>query len=166
MLGLGIGHDYTYQLDVIEKIANLIGIRKHLSSNNHGLSLVERRNSKDSFIFVTNYDEINQKGFIYEDGEPLFDYEEIQLPPRSGAIFIRNYQLTSDLAIEYATVEITCIKQLDNGFELQAKPIGDKGSIKFNSDSNWNINLDIKPQNGIIKLNNIDSPKTIILTKN
>lgn len=166
ILGLGMGQDYTYQLDVIEKIANLIGIRKHLSSNNQELSLVERRNSKDSFIFVTNYDEINQKGFIYEDGEPLFDFEEIQLPPRSGAIFIRNYQLTSELAIEYATVEITSIKQLDNGFELKAKPIGDKGSIKFKSNSNWNINLDIKPQNGIIKLNNIDSPRTIILTKN
>jgi beta-galactosidase len=144
VLGLAMGQDYLYQLEVIGKIAGLIGVSGHLSSSNPWLSLVERRSENESFLFVNNYDELQQKAVVYENGTPLFDGEEITLPPRSGAIYVRNYALNSDVTIEYATVEITEMKESADAIELTVQPVGEKGSIKFRIKGNWRTDAGVQ----------------------
>jgi beta-galactosidase len=144
VLGLAMGQDYLYQLEVIGKIAGLIGVSGHLSSSNPWLSLVERRSENESFLFVNNYDELQQKAVVYENGTPLFDGEEITLPPRSGAIYVRNYALNSDVTIEYATVEITEMKESADAIELAVQPVGEKGSIKFRIKGNWRTDAGVQ----------------------
>ncbi|WP_281168957.1 beta-galactosidase [Effusibacillus pohliae] len=137
VLGLAMGQDYGYQLGVIKEIAKLIGVVGHLSSTNPDLSLVERCNEKDSFLFLNNYDEVEQRAVIYENGLPLFDGEEVVIPPRSGAIFVRDFDLAEGLTIEYATVEIVDLKQTDQTLTLTVQPVGGQGTIRIRTNGSW-----------------------------
>ncbi|GMA59923.1 hypothetical protein NZD89_10180 [Alicyclobacillus fastidiosus] len=139
VLGLAIGQEYGYQLDVIREIANNVGIQGHLVATNGELSLVERTNGKESFIFVTNYDDVVQRTIVFEDGTPLFDGEEIMLPPRSGAIYVRNLEIAKDLTISYATVELIELLVDDDKVELCVQPIGARGSISMHTNGNWHV---------------------------
>ncbi len=165
VLGLAMGQDYLYQLEVIRKIAGLIGVSGHLSSDNLHLSLVERKDETHSFIFVNNYDELEQKAVLYENGTPLFDGEEISLPPRSGAIFVRNYALNSDVTIEYATVEITNLEESGETVELTVHPVGEKGSIKFRIKGNWKTDAGVQAGEDLRVLRDITEETTIKLTR-
>lgn len=131
VLGIAIMHDYGYQLEVIRRIAALVGVRGHLTSPNGDLSLVERTDGVASFIFVANYDEVPQSGVIYEDGLPLFEGEPVKLAPRSGAVFVRRFRLHPEVEIEYATVELTGIREEEERVVLSVHPAGGPGTVKL-----------------------------------
>lgn len=164
ILGLAMGQDYSYQLDVIQKIAEWIGISGHLSASNPDLSLVERRNDQDSFIFVINYDDIEQRAVIYEDGHPLFDGREIELLPRSGIIVTRNFRLNPDVIVEYATVELTAIKETENLLELKVEPAGAGGVLKLTVTEDWRADTGIREGNTVL-IDNIKRPLTVSLSR-
>lgn len=164
VLGLGMGQDYGYQLEVIQKIAELIGVSSHLSASNPNFSLVERRNKLDSFIFVINYDEIEQRAVIYENSQSLFDGREIELPPRSGMILTRNFQLNQEITVEYATVEFTGIEATDNRLELKVEPIGASGSLKLTVTGDWQTDAGMREGNTVV-IDPIKGPLTISLNK-
>lgn len=137
VLGLGMGHDYAYQVEVIRKVAGKMRIVPHLVSDNPHLSLVERSNGKESFLFVQNYDEVEQTARIYKEDKACFDGEPITVPPRSGLIALLNYRLAEDLVIDYATVELTRLKREGERLELMAVPIGSSGMIRIKPTDAW-----------------------------
>lgn len=164
VLGLAMGQDYGYQLTVIQKIAELIGVSGHLSASNPNFALVERRNEQDSFIFIINYDEVEQRAVIYENSQSLFDGHEIELPPRSGMILTRNFRLNQEVVVEYATVEFTGIEATDNHLELKVEPIGASGSLKLNVTGNWQTDAGVREGNTVV-IDPIKGPLTISLSK-
>jgi len=164
VLGLGMGQDYHYQLDVIKKIAGLMGIYAHLSSTNSDLSLVERRSGADSFIFVTNYDEVEQTGIICENGDALFESLEITLPPRSGIVLVRDYQLKPGITVQYSTVELTAITETNNELCLKVTPIGQDGVLKLKLSDQWQCNIGL-PVNGELMIDKINSPLSIVFSQ-
>lgn len=165
VLGIAMGHDYACQLDVIKQIAAQFGIQGHLSSTNRDLSLVERAGAAESFIFIGNYDEIEQAGQIYENGQPLFDGEEIVLPPRSGALFVRNFELHPGLRIEYATVEITELQAGDDEVRLTVRPVGKSGTVSMRITGKWSVNMPAVHVNGRLLLRNLSEAVTLKFTK-
>jgi beta-galactosidase len=165
VLGIAMGHDYSYQLDVIKEIAENIGITRHLDSTNPNLSLVERTNGDESFIFVGNYDEIVQTAVIFEDGQPLFNGEEIELPPRSSAIFLRNYEIASDLLIDFATVEVTHLGESDDHIEMTVTPVGSNGTVKLNTNGKWSADSNVTSEENTILLKNIIGPTTLVINR-
>jgi beta-galactosidase len=137
-----------------------MGIKGHLNSTNPNISLVERTNGYESFFFVSNFDEVDQTGIIYEDDIPLFDGEEVHLPPRSGAIFIRNMELSNGLIIDFATVELTQLENTDDLVFLTVKPIGAKGTLKINANGFWKTEHGTLNGNTIL-VKDITAEKTI-----
>lgn len=160
VLGLAMGHDFDYQPHVVKEIASTMGIKGHLNSTNPNISLVERTNGYESFFFVSNFDEVDQTGIIYEDDIPLFDGEEVHLPPRSGAIFIRNMELSNGLIIDFATVELTQLENTDDLVFLTVKPIGAKGTLKINANGFWKTEHGTLNGNTIL-VKDITAEKTI-----
>jgi beta-galactosidase len=165
ILGILMGHDYSYQIDVITEIAEKFGIKGHLSSSNTDLSLVERTNGKESFLFVGNYDEVKQSGVIYEDGQPLFDGEAIDLPPRSSLMIIRNYEITDGLSIDFATAEVTALYETKDQIEMTLKPIGSAGMLKVNTNGKWESDANESTKANTIEVKNICKPVTIKMNK-
>ncbi|MGM0865693.1 MAG: beta-galactosidase [Bacillota bacterium] len=165
ILGILIGHDYSYQIDVITEIAEQFGIKRHLSSTNADLSLVERTNGKESFLFVGNYDEVEQSGVIYEDGQPLFDGEAINLPPRSSVMIVRNYEITDGLTIDFATAEVTRLYETKDQIEITLKPIGSTGMLKVDTNGKWESEENETTKVNTIEVKNICKPTTIKINK-
>jgi len=141
-----------------------MGISAHLSSTNTDLSLVERRNEDDSFIFVTNYDEVEQTGIICENGYALFDSLEISLPPRSGIVLVRDYQLKSGITVQYSTVELTAITETDNELRLNVTPVGKDGALKLKISDKWQCNVGL-PVNDELIIDRINSPLSIMFSQ-
>ena len=140
VLGIGFGHDYDYQLDVVKKIAATIDVSPELTSSNASLSLTERQNDEGtSFFFVHNYDDIEQRGVIYKNGNALFDGKEIMLPARSGAVFVQHLELDAGLKIDMATVELTEFKQTNDSLHLTVTPAGESGMIRFGENPGWKL---------------------------
>ncbi|MGP4078778.1 beta-galactosidase [Pseudalkalibacillus sp. R45] len=165
VLGIAMGHDYNYQLDVIKDLADKMGITGHLQATNPDLSLVERKNGEESFLFVSNYDEIEQKAAVYEKGQPLFDGEEVVLPPRSSAIYIRNFDITEGLSIEFSTVELTGLAVEDDHVEMTLHPIGAIGSLKLRSKSGWVAEKDASADDESIVFKDISETKTVVIKR-
>jgi len=140
VLGIAIMHDYGYQLEVIRRIAALVGVQGHLTSTNGDLSLVERTDGSASFIFVANYDEVPQSGVIYENGTPLFGGEPVRISPRSGAVFVRRFRVHPEVEIEYATVELTGIREENDRVVLSVHPAGGPGTVKLRA-AGWKAAL-------------------------
>ncbi|WP_408007661.1 beta-galactosidase [Pseudalkalibacillus sp. A8] len=165
VLGIAIGHDYSYQLDVIKKIADRMEINTHLQSTDPDLSLVERKNGVESFLFVGNYDEVERSAVIYENGQPLFDEEEVVLPPRSSAIYLRNYEVTDGLTIEFATVELTRLAEDNDQIEMTLHPVGPEGSVKLRCDDSWMADSDDSSDKDTIIFKEISEPKTVVIKR-
>jgi beta-galactosidase len=139
VLGLGMGHDYHYQTDVIRAVAGLLGISAHLEADDPHLHLVERTGDGVSFVFVMNYDEEERSGVISERGVPLFGGQRIVLPPRSGALFVRKWAVAAGLEIEYATAEPVGLETEENLVKLTVKPVGCHGRVCVNLAENWRL---------------------------
>ncbi|MGM7702762.1 beta-galactosidase [Pseudalkalibacillus sp. Hm43] len=165
VFGIAIGHDYSYQLDVIRKIAEKMEISVHLHATNPDLSIVERTNGHESFVFVSNYDEMDQAAVIYENAEPLFDGETIELPPRSSAIYLRNYALADGLTIDYTTLELTNLNESDDQFEITVTPIGPIGVLKLRASNDWLVDPNAAEEHGTIRFTDISEPTTLVIKR-
>lgn len=165
VLGIAMGHDYNYQLDVIRRIAGEMGIKGHLQSTNPDLSLIERSNGKESFLFISNYDEIHQSAVIYDDDQPLFEGETVDLPPRSSSIFIRNYEIAGGLTIEFSTLELTGLIESDDRIEMTLHPIGSKGTLKLRTDDGWFTDTNEISDENTILFKDITGPKTVVIKR-
>ncbi|CAM2824522.1 beta-galactosidase [Paenibacillus sediminis] len=164
VLGLAMGQEYGYQLDVIRAIAGTVGIKGHLSSNNPDIAIVERSGDLGSFLFVSNYDELVQEAVIYENGQPLFEGETLSIPPRSGAMLVRNYALENDLRIAYATVEVTGLRMTADEVEIDVHPFGESGTIKFETNGKWSAKGG-SAGNPTLTITDIHEPQTLRLTR-
>ncbi|PTX64962.1 beta-galactosidase [Melghirimyces profundicolus] len=163
VLGIAIGQDFQYQLDVIRILAERIGIRSRLKAEDPYLSLVERRKESESFLFVHNYDEVEHGSVLYEGEKALFDGEKIVLPPRSGAMFLRNIPVAPGLSIQYSTAEITRLEAVPDKVELSLCPVGPKGVLKLKMEADWKTDGDARPTPDGLRLE-IREPLTITLS--
>ncbi|WP_181347165.1 beta-galactosidase [Thalassobacillus sp. CUG 92003] len=142
VLGFGIRNDFDYQVEVIQELAREIGISPAFTSSNAELSIVQRKNDQTSFVFVTNYDDIQQSGVIYEQGKALFDGIPVTLPHRSSVLCLQHYPLTDGVMIDYATVELERVDEHEDRLLLMVKPVGDGGAIAFTHGSDWSIHTE------------------------
>ncbi|MBO8156958.1 MAG: beta-galactosidase [Bacillaceae bacterium] len=166
VLGIGMGHDYKYHVEVIKRIAKFIDVEPHLTASNDDISIVERRNVEESFVFVLNYDEIEQRTVVYEHGKPLYDGEEIVLAPRSGAILLRNFALTNEIIVEYATVEITDLRINRNEIQMTVSPFHSNGALKLITNQGWTSAMgEITDQGLVFKGINEETTITLIRKK-
>ncbi|GGE03900.1 glycoside hydrolase [Marinithermofilum abyssi] len=140
MLGLGLAHDYNYQLDVIRAIAGSFGIRPSLTSSNPDLSLTERSDGKTSFLFIHNYDEITQQGVIYREGEPLFGGKVLTVAPRSGVMLPVCLPLWEGLTVDYSTMEILSFRREEEKAVLELAFSGETGEIAFSGERGVRVN--------------------------
>lgn len=138
MLGLGLAHDYGYQLEVIGRLAERIGIVPTLTSDNREWSLVERANGESSFCFIHNYDEIVHSGKVYRDGQALFDGETLTVPPRSGVMLPLDLPVEAGLSIRFSTMELMAMERRENGWRFTwCLPASGEGSVAFAADGRW-----------------------------
>ncbi|RNA68434.1 beta-galactosidase [Alteribacter keqinensis] len=165
VLGLTMGHDYAYQLDVIKELAETLGIKGHLHAENENISLVERSNGRESFLFVSNYDEVEQGTVIYEEGRPALDGEEIILPPRSSVMVIRDYEIAKGLSVVFSTLEWTKLEQTEDQVTFTLNPVGRGGMVKLKTDGQWNTEHNEATDADTIKIKSADKPVTIVLKK-
>lgn len=165
VLGVALNHHYSYQLDVIKHLAEEMGITPEWTSDNPDLLLVERKNGNESYVFVHNYDEIEQTGRVCHQNGPEFGAEPVTLPPRSGSVFLKNYQLTEQIKIDYSTVELTEARITDEELELELTPIVKKGSIMFSLTGDWQTNTEEQPDGGELCIRDISRPITLSLLR-
>ncbi|HET7615836.1 MAG TPA: beta-galactosidase, partial [Bacillales bacterium] len=166
VLGAALNHNYRYQLEVIERVCREIGIVKEWTSDNPELMLVERKRKDDeAFLFVHNYDEIEQTGIIYRNDSPEFNGKPVTLPPRSGSVFLKNYSLTKQVSVVYSTVELTKTEISEDFIELSLVPIVKNGSIRILVTGDWETNIETNVTNGDIFVNQIDRPMTLKLER-
>ncbi|WP_123042988.1 beta-galactosidase [Cohnella candidum] len=137
VFGVSMGQDYAYQLEVIRKVAALVGIEGHLSASNDNLSLVERTDGERSFLFVHNYDEVAQSAVLSRDGQTLFGGSEVALEPRGGAIFLLQDRVAPGLVVEEATAEMTGLEAGGNDVKMTFKPHGGSGRVKLRFEGRW-----------------------------
>ncbi|WP_245891217.1 beta-galactosidase [Desmospora activa] len=144
MLGLGLAHDYGYQLDVIRQLAKRIGVNPILTSDNPEWSLVERSDGKTSFCFIHNYDEIVHSGKVFREGQALFDGERLTVAPRSGVMLPLNLSLQAGVAIRYSTMELMKLERRESGWQFQwCLPASGEGIVAFVADRGWSVKGEI-----------------------
>lgn len=141
VLGIAMTYGYAYQVDVVRRLAAVVGVEEHLQASCPDLSLVERTDGRRSFLFVNNYDEREVRAVLYENGAPLFEGEEVRIPPRSGAIFVRDFPVAEGVTIAYATAELTGIERRVRGSQeeilLTVVPVAPGGRIALELRAPW-----------------------------
>ncbi|EXX86720.1 hypothetical protein BG53_05560 [Paenibacillus darwinianus] len=87
------------------------------------------------------------------------------LPPCSGALFVRNFELHPGLRIEYATVEITELQAGDDEVRLTVRPVGKSGTVSMRITGKWSVNMPAVSVNGRLVLRNLSEAVTLKFKK-
>jgi beta-galactosidase len=77
------------------------------------------RGERGNFLFIANYQDDPVSPHVIYDGLTLFNGYPVYLPARRGMILPINWQISKDVALDYATCEVTEIS--DEGCELIIK---------------------------------------------
>ena len=120
-----IATPYVTRLEFFEKILEKLGIQHSLKHDytHHGIFMTMTSNEHgERFLHLINLDGIDKTFHIYENGQPLFEGNEITLRSRDGLILPLNVSL-GDTKILYSTAEITGFSKNSISFRIN-KPGG------------------------------------------
>lgn len=120
-----IATPYVTRLEFFEKILEKLGIQHSLKHDytHHGIFMTTTSNEHgERFLHLINLDGIDKTFHIYENGQPLFEGNEITLRSRDGLILPLNVSL-GDTKILYSTAEITGFSKNSISFRIN-KPGG------------------------------------------
>lgn len=173
MLGIGMEHEYNYKLDVIKLIADKAGIKPNISVDDESLSVIIRKGSSNSFIFINNYDEIERKTAIKYKDNILFGGKELTIPERTGVMLPIGCSLIDDINIIYSTAEIYDITMNDGYMELFVKlSTGNIGEIVLKSavwkpvQSEKSETFELEKNMHKVKINGLSGQDVRLLLKN
>ena len=127
-----IATPYVTRLEFFEKILEKLGIQHSLKHDytHHGIFMTTTSNENgERFLHLINLDGIDKTFHIYENGQPLFEGNEITLRSRDGLILPLNVSL-GDTKILYSTAEITGFSENSISFRIN-KP-GDIIALETN----------------------------------
>ncbi|HRV37228.1 MAG TPA: beta-galactosidase [Fervidobacterium sp.] len=127
-----IATPYVTRLEFFEKILEKLGIQHSLKHDytHHGIFMTTTSNEHgERFLHLINLDGIDKTFHIYENGQPLFEGNEITLRSRDGLILPLNVSL-GDTKILYSTAEITGFSENSISFRIN-KP-GDIIALETN----------------------------------
>ena len=106
VLGVGVTHEYEYQVALIRDIAAKLDIVPEVQcAHPHALATL-RRGPRGSFLSVVNVDEEDLHTTVTIGGQPAFDGIAIRVAARSGVLLPVNYRLADELRIDYCTAEV------------------------------------------------------------
>lgn len=104
-----IATPYVTNLAFFEKILEKLGIHASLKHDytHHGIFMTTTSNENgERFLHILNLDGIDKTFHIYENGQPLFEGNEVFLHSRDGLILPLNVSI-GDTRVLYSTAEIT-----------------------------------------------------------
>jgi beta-galactosidase len=132
VLGVGLTHEYQYQLNVIHRLAALVGIRPRLHVTDENVIVSERQGGKGALISAINVDDVPRETHITRNGQDLFGGNGVQLAPRSGKLLPVQFSLADGVILEYSTVEVVHIKTWDAGMDVDVHvPAGQGGVLSW-----------------------------------
>ncbi len=131
VLGVGMTHEYQYQLEVIRRLAKLIGIEPRLSVSDESICVSERAGTNGSLISLLNVDDIARSTHVSQGVADLFGGSAVSLRPRCGKLLPVQFRVADDVMIDYSTVELLRIEQEDTVTIDVYVPAGETGDISF-----------------------------------
>lgn len=140
VLGVGLTHEYQYQLEVIRRLAKAIGVEPRLSVSDENLVVSERAGENGSFISILNVDDVVRQTHLLRNGKDLFGGEVIKLDPRSGKLLLVECVIAEGVTIHYSTVEIVRLADTNTHIEVDVHvPAGQSGVIKWTLDEGMHL---------------------------
>lgn len=112
LLGVGMLHEYQYQMDVIQSVADRMGIHASVYRTHPRIHATIRRGAHGSFLSLLNLDEELASTQVKTGAEVLFDQAFINVPARSGLLLPLMLQV-GGMTLRYSTMEIFQ-KQIDD----------------------------------------------------
>ncbi len=142
-LGIGMVHEFNYELEVIKALARKIGIEPIVSLDDDNLSVAIRSDKATKFIFINNYDEIDRTSTILYNGEQLFDGQKLTIPARTGVMLPVNCKLNDDIHIVYSTTEIYDVQEDGRSMSLFLKMMtGEEATVVLHTKTYVPVNND------------------------
>ena len=138
LLGVGMLHEYQYQIDVLKEIADQMGIRASVSCTHSRVHATMRRGERGSFLSLLNMDEKPAWTQIKANDEILFDQALVQVPARSGLMLPFMLQIGT-LVLRYSTMEIFQKQAGDQVVTLGLRATGESGIVCISS--GWTVSV-------------------------
>ncbi|MCK9555255.1 beta-galactosidase [bacterium] len=119
--GFGLSHVFDYHIDIISRFLRRAGVCPRVEKNNMKIQTVLRTGEKSSFLFVSNFHQIEETvGFTVRlDGDKKISLPSkggLKLEKRSCRIIPLNFSVTEDLTLAYCTAHVL-------GFKVMGKSI-------------------------------------------
>ncbi|CAM3816218.1 beta-galactosidase [Alicyclobacillus pomorum] len=132
VLGVGLTHEYQYQLEVIHRLAHLMGIQPHLQVTDENVVVTARTGSDGSLISIINVDDIARETRVIRGREDVFGGNTVHLEPRSGKLLPVQFQLADGVIINYSTVEVVRVDTTEAGIDVEVYvPAGQSGIVSW-----------------------------------
>jgi len=132
VLGVGMTHEYQYQLEVMHRLAKIVGIEPRLSVSDESLVVSERAGLNGSLISVLNVDDVARQARLFQNDKDLFGGEVVELAPRSGKLLPVNFTIAEGVTIHYSTVEVVRLTDKDTYIDVEVYvPAGQSGVISW-----------------------------------
>ncbi|WDL96100.1 beta-galactosidase [Alicyclobacillus sp. ALC3] len=129
VLGVGMSYEYQYQLEVISRLAKLIGVHARLSVSDASVCVSERAGKNGSLISVLNVDDTARSTHVFRSKTDLFGGSSVSLRPRSGKLLPVQFHVAEDVTIDYSNVELLRIED-DRIIKMDIYvPAGETGAI-------------------------------------
>jgi len=137
VLGVGLTHEYGYQVDVIRSIASRMGIHSQTVCSHPQAIVTLRQGPKGSFVSLINVTEDDLWTTVTISGHCAFGSCEILVPARSGALLPLQYQVCDELFIEYSTAEVTIQNVSADSVDIMLSIYGEQAVMKLSTE--WRV---------------------------
>lgn len=110
--GFGLKHIFNYHIDMVEGFLKKIGLNPRVKKSNRGIQTVMRTSGGTSFLFVSNYHQLDKDVFLSISGAKkgkrirIPEKGSFVLPERTCRILPLNFKLTDEIEIIYTTSQI------------------------------------------------------------
>lgn len=118
LLGVGLTHEYEYQVEVIRTIAARLGIHPQTQCSHPRALATLRQGRRGSFVSLINASDDDLLTTVTTLGRRAFGGRDILVPARSGALLPLQYRVSEALQIEYSTAEVTVEMVSDTTVDL------------------------------------------------
>lgn len=132
VFGVGLTHEYSYHLDVIRRLAQLLGIQPQLQADDMNIIISERGGNECKFISVINVDDVRREVHLTQDGLDIFGGHAVHVAPNSGKLLPIQHVLSDGMVLNYSTVEVARIDRNSEGIQVDVVlPAGEDGCLSW-----------------------------------